>query len=102
VQEVTANAAHQVASPKKAMNSKLLKELEEENEIMEMCYMGKIKKTMGIGQGMKVFRQILIRKRHHLEIMLTNERDNSFGYHTEVVAGSEIHKPYIINDIMLS
>jgi len=102
MQEVTANAAHQVASPKKAMNSKLLKELEEENEIMEMCYMGKIKKTMGIGQGTKVFRQILIRKRHHLEIMLLNERDNSFGYHTEEIAGSEIHKPYIINDIMLS
>ena len=98
MQEVTTSAAHQVASPKKAMNSKLLKELEEENEIMEMCYMGKIKKTMGIGQGTKVFRQILVRKRHHLEIMLTN----GFGYYTEVVAGSEIHKPYIINDIMLS
>ena len=32
---------------KKTMNQKMIREMEEENEIMEMCYMGKIKKEIG-------------------------------------------------------
>ena len=72
--------------PRIINNSKLLKEIEEENEIIELVYMRQILSFD------KKFRQALVRKRRNLYIMLTN----GVHFSMEEVVDSEVRRPYEI------
>lgn len=93
----------------KKLTLHMLQKLREENEILEIQYMGKteIQKQVPDYQNLtqqekantkKVYRQFLVRRKRHLEIMLTN----GLTFWTEQVPQSKVTKPYYIQDMTLS
>ena len=73
-------------------NAKLHKELEEQNEIVELLYIGEVQLNM------KVFRQVLVVKRRECQMMLTN----GFNMILEDIQGTSVDKPRIIRNNLLS
>lgn len=69
-------------------NTKLVKELEEENEIIDLIYIGKTN-----AKNNKSFRSVLVHKKRNLYIMLTN--GNFFSM--EEVPDSGVIRPYKIS-----
>ena len=80
--------------------NKLSKDNADVNELMELCYMGKIYDEVLVkGEKRQLcFRQILVRRKRLLEILFTN----GLIYMNVVVPESAAIKPYVISDIMLS
>ena len=73
------------------------KESKEENELMELIYMGKVYDSVD-NKDVQCYRQILVRRKRCLQVMFTN----GLMYMTYDVPGSFAQKPFIISDIMLN
>lgn len=73
------------------------KEQKEENELMELCYMGKVYDNAE-NKEIQCYRQILVRRKRCLQVMFTN----GLMYMTSDIPKSEANKPFVISDIMLS
>jgi hypothetical protein len=70
---------------------------EENDEIIELQYMGKINVTNKF-QNMGFLRQFLVRRKRVLELMITN----GLTFQVMEIQSSRCDPPYEISDIMLS
>jgi hypothetical protein len=79
----------------------------EDNEIMELIYIGKCKveraanknaDSIHINKTMKEYRQFIVSRKNHLEMVYTN----GIIYWAEKIEGSDVKRPFFIQDIILS
>lgn len=83
---------------RKNATQKQIEELEKNNEVMELIYMGKVDINRDVPDTKpKYIRQFLIRRLRSLEIMFTN----GLTHQVEPVPNSEVKYPFVISDVIL-
>ena len=83
---------------RKNATQKQLEELEKNNEVMELIYMGKVDVNEDVpNTKAKFVRQFLIRRLRSLEIMFTN----GLTHQVDPVPNSEVKYPFVISDVIL-